>query len=350
MKPFRLSGWTMEGATGDGAFSIPQCDSCDKPAILEQAYSGRILCGKHLAKSVRKKISRELRKQLTLRKGSHTTVLVAVSGGKDSAVLLDVLVDLLGQRRDVTIVAGTVDEGIEGYRPPSIECAASLCERLGVPHEVVTYPELSFLEMDEVVNRLPMAVSKDNNAPRMACAYCGVFRRQGINHLAEKVGADVVALGHNLDDMAQTVLMNLSNGDLERTLRLAPHTSTPVQGLAPRIVPLRWVPEQEVHLYALHRELPLHHEECPNARGALRWRHRDMVAKMEADVPGTRHGLVKMADQVKALRDEVVALGGGGGRPPPPQPCSRCGNMTSGEQCKACDMRDLLMDEDHSKL
>jgi len=264
----------MEGATGDGAFSVPQCDSCDKPAILEQAYSGRILCGKHLAKSVRKKISRELRKQLTLRKGSHTTVLVAVSGGKDSAVLLDVLVDLLGQRRDVTIVAGTVDEGIEGYRPPSIECAASLCERLGVPHEVVTYPELSFLEMDEVVNRLPMAVSKDNNAPRMACAYCGVFRRQGINHLAEKVGADVVALGHNLDDMAQTVLMNVSNGDLERTLRLAPHTSTPVQGLAPRIVPLRWVPEQEVHLYALHRELPLHHEECPNARGALRWRHR----------------------------------------------------------------------------
>jgi len=62
------------------------------------------------------------------------------------------------------------------------------------------------------------------------------------------------------------------------------------------------------------------------------------------------NGLVKMADQVKALRDEVVALGGGGGRPPPPQPCSRCGNMTSGEQCKACDMRDLLMDEDHSKL
>ena len=104
-----------------------------------------------------KKISRELRKQLTLRKGSHTTVLVAVSGGKDSAVLLDVLVDLLGQRRDVTIVAGTVDEGIEGYRPPSIECAASLCERLGVPHEVVTYPELSFLEMDEVEQCWPKA-------------------------------------------------------------------------------------------------------------------------------------------------------------------------------------------------
>ncbi len=332
----------MEGSGTRPAFQIPQCDSCDKPALVEQAYSGRILCGKHLAKSVRKKISKELRQQLHLKKGEHTTILVAVSGGKDSAVLLDSLVDLLGQRRDVTIVAGTVDEGIEGYRPPSIDCAKTLCDRLGIAHEVVSYPELSFVEIDEVVKRLPMVIEKDNNAPRMACAYCGVFRRQGINHLAQRVGADVIALGHNLDDMAQTVLMNVTNGDLERTLRLAPHTSTPVDGLAPRIVPLRWVPEQEIHLYALHRDLPLHHEECPNARGALRWRHREMVAKMEADVPGTRHGLVKMADQVKLLRDQVVELGGQQRRPAAPTACPRCGSMTSQDQCKACDMRDLL--------
>ncbi len=329
------------GATGE-LFTVPRCDSCDKPAVVEQAYSGRILCGKHLAKSVRKKISKELRLQLPLNEREHTTILVAVSGGKDSAVLLDAIVDLVGKRRDVTIVAGTVDEGIEGYRPPSIECAASLCERLGVEHIVVNYPELSFIAMDEVVERLPTVSSKDNNAPRMACSYCGVFRRQGINHLAEKIGADVIALGHNLDDMAQTVLMNMANADIERTLRLAPHTSTPVDGLAPRIVPLRWVPEQEIHLYALHKELPMHHEECPNARGALRWRHREMVAHMEADVPGTRHGLVRMADQIKGLRDQIVELGGAGQRPAPPTPCPRCGSPSSGAQCKACDMRDLL--------
>ena len=332
----------MDDQRSKAPFVVPSCDSCDHPAVLEQAYSGRVLCNKHLAKSVRKKISKELRSQLALEKGKHTTILVAISGGKDSAVLLDVLVDLLGQRNDVTIVAGTVDEGIEGYRPPSIECAAMLCERLGVEHHVVSYPELSFIEMDEVVRRLPLAIEKDNDAPRMACSYCGVFRRQGINHLALKVKADVIALGHNLDDMAQTVLMNMVNADLERTLRLAPHTATPVDGLSPRIVPLRWVPEQEVHLYALYRNLPLHHEECPNARGALRWRHREMVAKMEADVPGTRHGLVRMADQVKGLRDQVVELGGGETRPAPPEPCPICGNPSSAAQCKACDMRDLL--------
>ena len=332
----------MEGTESRLPIRVPTCDACDRPAVVEQAYSGRILCGKHLAKSVRKKISKELRQQLPLEKGRHTTILVAISGGKDSAVLLDVLVDLLGLRSDVTLVAGTVDEGIEGYRPPSIVCAASLCERLGVQHEVVTYPELTFIEMDEVVQRLPSIIASDDDAPRMACSYCGVFRRQGINHLAQRVGADVVALGHNLDDMAQTVLMNMVNADIDRTLRLAPHTATPVDGLPPRIVPLRWVPEQEVHLYAVHRDLPLHHEECPNARGALRWRHREMVANMEADVPGTRHGLLRMADHIKGLRDQVVSLGGEEAQASPPTPCPRCGSPSSGEQCKACDMRDLL--------
>jgi uncharacterized protein (TIGR00269 family) len=250
-------------------------------------------------------------------------------------------VDLIGARPDVRIVAGTVDEGIEGYRPPSLECAQELCDRLGIEFITVSYPELSFKEMDEVASRIPDLLESNPSAPRLPCSYCGVFRRQGINHLADKIGADFIALGHNLDDMAQTVLMNMTNGDLDRTLRLAPHTTTVVEGMAPRIVPLRWIPEQEVHLYALHRNLPLHHEECPHAQGALRWRHRELVAQMEADSPGTRHGLLRMADNIKALRNKQP-----GDEPSiaPPTPCPSCGAMTSGSQCKACDFRALLND------
>ena len=65
-----------------GGLEIPSCDSCNKPALLEQAYSGRVLCGQHLAKSIRKKIAKELRKQLILKKGQETTIFVAISGGK----------------------------------------------------------------------------------------------------------------------------------------------------------------------------------------------------------------------------------------------------------------------------
>ena len=192
------------------------------------------MCGAHLAESVRKKASKALREQLVLPKGEHTTILVAISGGKDSAVLLERIHENLGKRRDVTIVGGCVDEGIEGYRPPSLECARELCEELGIRFETVSYPELGFKEMDEVVDKIVQL--EERKAP---CSYCGVFRRQGIIHLANRVNADVIALGHNLDDMAQTIMMNMQNGDLERTLRLAPHPSTPLEGMVPRIVPIR---------------------------------------------------------------------------------------------------------------
>ncbi len=318
-------------------FQAPACDVCGKDAVVEQAYSGRILCGYHLEKSIRKKVAKELRKQLHLNKEKSTTVFVAISGGKDSAVLLTLLVELIGMRRDVRIVAGCVDEGIAGYRPPSMQCAIDLCETLGVEFISTSYENLDFHQMDEVVQRLPIISETKDGVSMMPCSYCGVFRRQGINALARQVGADVVALGHNLDDMAQTVLMNMTNGDIDRTLRLAPHTDSPVDGLPPRIVPLRWIPEQEIHLLAMHKELPLHHEECPYAQGALRWRYRDIVAQLEQDVPGTRHSLVRMSDNIKQVARQET---------PPvqthPTKCERCGSPTSGSTCKACDMRDLL--------
>ena len=318
-------------------FQAPACDVCGKDAVVEQAYSGRILCGYHLEKSIRKKVAKELRKQLHLNKEKSTTVFVAISGGKDSAVLLTLLVELIGMRRDVRIVAGCVDEGIAGYRPPSMQCAIDLCETLGVEFISTSYENLDFHQMDEVVQRLPIISETKDGVSMMPCSYCGVFRRQGINALARQVGADVVALGHNLDDMAQTVLMNMTNGDIDRTLRLAPHTDSPVDSLPPRIVPLRWIPEQEIHLLAMHKELPLHHEECPYAQGALRWRYRDIVAQLEQDVPGTRHSLVRMSDNIKQVaRQETPTIQSH------PTKCGRCGSPTSGSTCKACDMRDLL--------
>ena len=104
----------MAGETTQG-FTVPQCDSCSRPAVLEQAYSGRILCNEHMAKSVRKKIAKELRQQLVLPKDKDTTIFVAISGGKDSAVLLDSLVDLIGERPDLAQNVGGRDREVDGH-------------------------------------------------------------------------------------------------------------------------------------------------------------------------------------------------------------------------------------------
>ncbi len=324
--------------------SITQCSRCPKPAILHQEYSGQHLCSHHLFRSIRKRVSKELRSQLLLPKnalhedGSPFRILACISGGKDSAVLLDMLVDIIGKRRDVEIIAGCVDEGIDGYRAPSLECARQLAESLSIQFVTLSYSEMGYDDMDEVVGKMPIISGKHDEAKGlMPCSYCGVFRRQSLNALAEKTKADVMALGHNLDDMAQSILMNLQKGEIERSVRLAPHTSTPIEGLAPRIVPLRWIPEQEIHAYAYAKGLPIHHGDCPHATGAMRQQSRSIVASLEAQSPGARHGLLHALDQIRELHREAR-----GDPHSDVTNCEICGEITSRKVCQSCTMKEWL--------
>ena len=322
------------------ALEVHTCSRCDRDSIVHQPYSGLHLCGTHLIESVRKRIAKSLRKQLILPKNSIKSigrpfrVLVAISGGKDSAILLYFLNSILGMRRDVELIAGVVDEGIGGYRSPSIDCAEKLCAMLNVQFERISYPDLSFPEMDNVVELLPKISENNVEADgMMPCSFCGVFRRQGLNSLANRIGADVIALGHNLDDVAQSVLMNMQKGEVDRTARLAPHTTQPIDGLAPRIVPLRWIPEQEIHAAAIHLNLPIHHGDCPHAGGAMRQRSRDIIATIEKDIPGSRHGLVQSMDRIRELASESIKVS-------KILSCKRCGEPTSREVCQSCTMKE----------
>lgn len=322
------------------ALEVSTCSRCDRDSIIHQPYSGLHLCGTHLIESVRKRIAKSLRKQLILPKNSIKSlgrpyrVLVAISGGKDSAILLYFMHSLLNMRRDVDLIAGVVDEGIDGYRSPSIDCAEKLCTMLDVQFERISYPDLSFPEMDNVVKLLPKISQNNVEADgMMPCSFCGVFRRQGLNSLANRIGADVMALGHNLDDVAQSVLMNMQKGEVDRTARLAPHTTQPIEGLAPRIVPLRWIPEQEIHAAAIHLNLPIHHGDCPHAGGAMRQRSRDIIATIEKDIPGSRHGLVQSMDRIRELASESKNI-------TKILSCERCGEPTSRPVCQSCTMKE----------
>ena len=257
-------------------------------------------------------------------------------------MLLDMLVRIVGSRRDVELVCGCVDEGIDGYRSPSMECAKELAESHDLRFETIAYPDLGYQRMDQVVKSMPLMAGNHKAAKGMKpCSYCGVFRRQGLNALAERVGARWMALGHNLDDTAQSVLMNLGKGEMERIIRLAPHTSMPIDGLPPRIVPLRWVPEREIHAYAIGAGLPIHHDDCPHAPGALRQKHRAYLAEMEAANPGTMHGLVHSMDAIRELwsTSENPPASWKSGQA---TECDECGSPSSQQICQACTFKAWL--------
>ena len=349
---------------------MPSCSKCPAPAVVHLRYAGTHLCREDFLAFFAKRAKADLARQGKLPEG---TIGVALSGGKDSVSVLHFLRELVKDHPRIHLVALTVDEGIAGYRDSSLDICRDLTRQWGIPWHVIKTQDLAGYSIDEYAAgargpRLPMAAStgkprgEDGHTvadaqrdagtksgalqdgmtedapgqPRPACGPCGVFRRAGLNRLARQLGCIAVVTGHNLDDQAQTILMNHLKGDLDRLARMAPHTAEDAAhapGLIPRLLPFRSIPEKEVLLYAVLHGLPLHHDaECPYAARSHRFAMRDLLAGLEAQTPGTRHALVKGAERLKPiLQGALPAI--------EVRSCPECGDPTSGDVCVACQLR-----------
>jgi len=261
-----------------------RCSKCRRPAILFQRYSGLHLCKEHFIADLESKAKRDIRSHTWIRPGD--TIAVALSGGKDSGALLWFLNSLVSKRRDVNILAITVDEGISGYRNPA--AARQLANGLGIPHVTVSFMERFGTTIDEIVVKKGDALS---------CSYCGVLRRHVLNVVAREEHATRLALGFNLDDEAQSVLMNVLRGDRDRLLRSA----RPTEGMVPRIKPFLHIPEREVALYACLHTGKVDFGRCPYSHNALRAGIRQMLNAYAWDHPATRHALVDLGEELADL-------------------------------------------------
>lgn len=292
-----------------------RCSECETPAVIDQPYRGAHLCGAHFDRTVERRFDRALHRQWP--RPSAGTLAVALSGGKDSTVALALTHRALALRPGIRLVAITVDEGIGEYRPRTIEAATRLTAQLGVDHRIVR-------ATDELGTTTDAAALRLSGIP--PCSFCGVWRRRLLNDAAARAGAAALVLGFNLDDLAQTVLMNVARGDLAQVARSAPH-ATARPGLISRLAPLADVPEREVYLYARRHGLPFDHGECPHASRAARNRFREIVWALEEAAPGTRQSLLRTRDAIVDLwPTDATAVGR----------CRACGGPANGDLCRGC--------------
>lgn len=299
-----------------------RCSKCGKKAVTFIRYNGTHLCRDHFVGFVERRVKTEFRRQVDL--DNAGSISVALSGGKDSSVALAILFDILHSRRDVRLCAVTVDEGIKGYRELTLEKARALTKTLGIEHRVVSFEDEFGTTMDSIADTL------DEKSP---CTYCGVLRRWCLNKAAREMGADVMATGLNLDDTAQSILMNFTRADVERLARLGPHKKVQ-PGLIPRIQPLRKIPEKEVYLYAMLREVPFSDDVCPYADDALRNQYREMLDLLENRSPGSKHSILASYDAILPLLREHY--------PPASLIVCRCGEPTTKDKCMTCELLDGL--------
>lgn len=299
-----------------------KCDKCNSPAIIHQRYSGMHLCKDHFKDDVERKIKGTIRRHGMIEK--NDTIAVALSGGKDSIVALYILNSLFGERPDIQLTAISIDEGIKGYRAKTIKTAKEVCKAIGIPHTIISFAEKFGATLNEMMKQ---------GTGLTPCSLCGVFRRILLNKTAKTLGATKVATGHNLDDEAQAVLLNLLRGDVDRLARLLPARVQP--GLIPRIKPLRNVPEKEVGLYALLDELPINLDECPYTGRSMRGEIREMLNDFEVKHPGTKYALMRSFDKISGvLRREWIQAD--------LLQCGICGEPTTNNVCRACKLLKML--------
>ena len=309
------------------------CDKCGETAVMHAAYSGLHLCAEHFTRSVEERVRQRIREDGLVGKAATpedpVTWVIGLSGGKDSVVLTKILHDTFEKDPRIELVALSIHEGIEGYRDKSLEACEELTADLDIRHETVSYEEELGLRMDNVVEDDP-----EDMAP---CAYCGVFRRDILSRYADEYDADLMLTGHNLDDEAETALMNVLEGDVSQMAKhfdasLGPLDERPEQDHhVPRAKPLRDVPEKEVALYAQLVELPAHITECPHASEAFRGEVQDLMLGLEENHPGTRHSIMAGYEEMAALAAEAY-----GDDDADYGECDRCGARTARDICRKC--------------
>ncbi|KAJ6000540.1 Cytoplasmic tRNA 2-thiolation protein 1 [Penicillium waksmanii] len=220
-------------------------------------------------------------------------IAIGASGGKDSTVLAAVL-KTLNERYNygLDLCLLSIDEGIRGYRDDSLETVKRNAKQYDMPLTIVGYGELYGWTMDQVVEQ----IGKKGN-----CTYCGVFRRQALDRGAARLDIQHVVTGHNADDVAETVMMNLLRGDLPRLSRGTSIVTASGGSDIKRSKPLKYAYEKEIVLYAHHRQLDYFTTECIYSPEAFRGSARTLVKDLEKIRPSSILDIVKSGEDMAAL-------------------------------------------------
>ncbi|WFC96736.1 cytosolic thiouridylase subunit Ctu1 [Malassezia brasiliensis] len=308
-------------------------------AVLRRPKTGQMVCKECFFYVFETEVHHTITEARLFQRGDR--VAIGASGGKDSTVLAHVM-KTLNERYDygLHLILLSIDEGITGYRDDSLETVKRNQAQYAMPLTVLGYKELYGWSMDEIV----ASVGRKNN-----CTFCGVFRRQALDRGAASLGVDHIVTGHNADDIAETILMNVLRGDIARLERCTeiltkgPEGDDEAGGCGggasfggsgiKRSKPFKYAYEKEIVMYAYFKQLDYFSTECiysPNAyRGYARTFLKDLESIRASSIIDIIHAgeNLHVAGQVKRAVQRT---------------CTRCGYLSSNELCKACVLLEAL--------
>lgn len=293
-----------------------KCRVCREPAIIDLRQHNANFCTEHFVRFVHDQTRKAIDTFSML--GPDERVLVAVSGGKDSLALWDIL-GQLGYAADGFYVG----LGIGGYSDRSGDHVRAFAQDRG----------LTLLETDLRTDHdfdIPTAAHVTRRVP---CSACGLSKRHLFDRAALDGGYDAIATGHNLDDEAAVLFGNTLRWQTEYLARQLPVLPAR-EGFPRKIKPLVRLGEREMAAYCIVRGIDYIVEECPMATGNKHIGYKEALNDIEASSPGAKHAFYfgfldravhRFADARPEQGDDVD-----------PAVCIRCGTPTTSEICSFC--------------
>lgn len=402
------------------------CQAChNNPVIIRRPKDHSVICKSCFFESFESDVHRTILTERMFQRNDR--VLVAVSGGKDSTVLAHVLVKLNQKYKyGVKLILVSIDEGIKGYRDASIRTVMINQKELNslnktnfndlgsfkhfddsndqnnLENEKNSNDEKNLIHKNDSHNMIPLHIFSYQDLyghtmnslmkyPLSACTYCGVLRRNALDHAAEVLKVDKIVTGHNLEDMAETLLLNLVRGDFYRLTRSNSQTSnrnenapervrtiqeidqvknqfkvkneqketnscknerishnqfdkkhhfkysstdiedlTHINKTVTRIKPFKYIHQKEIIFYAHLNELLFFSIECPYATGSHREYVREFISRLDSRKIETMVLGGKYFEKNKEMTGHHKKT------------CNKCGRSSNNPTCKKCLLLDHL--------
>jgi uncharacterized protein (TIGR00269 family) len=246
--------------------------------------------------------------------GRGDRILVAVSGGKDSLSLWDILM-----RLGYDTAGLHIQQGIGDYSEQSHQKTAAFAKSRGaelILHSLKEEEGAGVLELAELTDRSP-------------CSACGVMKRYNFNKIAREREFDVLATGHNLDDEASRLLGNVLRWQEDYLAKQSPALQATHEKFVKKVKPLYRLAEREITAYAVVNKIDYVIEECPMSVGSKMLVNKEVLNRLETDAPGTKQafyfGFLERQKQEDLTREDEMI-----------QSCTRCGQPTTAAICSYC--------------
>ena len=298
------------------------CTKCKTKAVLRLLRHNAAFCKPCFNGFVQDQVAKAIKSQKMF--GKDDRILVAVSGGKDSLGLWDILLKM-GYKVDALYV----NLGIGGYSEPSHAKVVRFAETVAAPLGAELHVHTVEQEAGAGIKELAMLVH------RPTCSTCGTIKRYQFNRAAIEHKYHVMATGHNLDDEAARLLGNVLHWQEEYLDKQAPSLPASVEGFAKKVKPLYRLTERELAAYCVLNKIDYIVEECPMAKGARSLLYKEVLNRLETESPGTKQAFYwgfldkqskpDVPTTTMTEKDQAML-----------HPCTTCGQPTTAAVCSYC--------------